>query len=222
MKRPIILGLTTLALIGLVGCSPSNNTKVESDTNQNTQIESSSEQTSNKENKNKVNKTENSISYLGKVSNIVGNQVTVKLIDGAFELTEEMKSAMNIFEFTEEQQKQLERGEIVRFPNGDFAMKAVEAKEGELDNDPGFSIEDLEAQGIDVAAEEASERAKKQSIVNKMEFNGESKDFTLQAGVEIHNELVGYDAKLSDIKKGSIIEITTDDKNNIVKVSIKF
>lgn len=210
MKRPIILGITTLALIGLVGCSSSNNTKVESDTNQNIQIESSSEQTS------------NSISYLGKVSNIVGNQVTVKLIDGEFELTEEMKSAMGIFEFTEEQQKQLDRGEVVRFPNGDFAMKAVEAKEGELDNDPGLSIEDLEAQGIDVAAEEAAERAKKQSIVNKMEFNGESKDFTLQAGVEIHNDLVGYDAKISDIKKGSIIEITTDDKNNILMVSIKF
>ena len=225
MKRPIIIGLTILAVTGLVGCSSPDNTKVKNNNSQNTEQESSNEQSSNKEqSSNNENSMEDENSYVGKVSDIIGNQVTIKLIDGDFELTDEMKNALGIVELSEEQMKQLDSGETIQLPNGGVMGSATAngniGNSDKEEDDAAISIEDLEEEGIDV---EEHIRSKNEALFNQIEFNGEGKDFTIPAGVPIHNGTTGKSGKLSDIKKGSVVDFVVDEKTNTVtRIEIRF
>lgn len=217
MKRPIIIGLAALTLIGLVGCSEPNSTKVESNNTQNTEDVSSNE----------ANDTQEYKNYLGKVDSIVGNQVSIKLIDGDFELTDEMKSALGIFELTEEQKKQLEAGETIELPGGgSMGMASVSGAAEQSEGSFAMAVPDsgmdegmIQEQEIEIGEDI---KAKNEAIFNQIEFNGESKEFTIQAGVPIYNSLAGGEVKLSDIKKGSIVEFIIDEKTNaIISVDIR-
>lgn len=221
MKKAIVVGVTTLTLVGLVGCNQSVEPKgADGNAPKNEQ-----------QSLNEANKVAAANHYVGKVDSIVGNQVSLKLIADDFELTDEMKSALGIVEVTEEQLKQMENGEIIQLPDGGSMGMAVPggATEEESGNfkpaeaDPGISNEDLQEQGFDVEKMQAEERAKKEAIFNKIKFSGESKEFTIQAGVPIMNAITGEEGKLTDIKKGSVVDIFTDEKTNaVVRIEIKF
>ena len=109
MKRKIAIGLTALTILGLVGCGKQENiTNNESVTPENKQEESLNNQT-------QYADTE---TFTGKISDIIGNQLTVKLIAGDFELTDEMKEALGIIELSESEIKQLESGETIQTSDG--------------------------------------------------------------------------------------------------------
>lgn len=55
--------------------------------------------------------------------------------------------------------------------------------------------------------------------MDNLEFTGESKTFTIPAGVKITN--MGQEINLSGLKKGDIISVVTDTENPDVVVSVE-
>ena len=194
MKRPIIIGLTALTLIGAVGCSAPSNTKIE-DNSSNNKIEQSVNEKNNEENSPINNKN-----YIGKVSGIVGNQVSIKLTNDDLNA---------IFKATEDESAIYEEGEA------DSSYNLQE------DLDARITDEDLKEEGVDVEEYERQQMEKQKAIFNKVNYDGGDKEFTILAGVPIYSSITGKKVKISDIKKGSIIEFIVDEKTNtLVTVSV--
>lgn len=209
MKKLLVITLTALTLFTVVGCSSKNDT-----TGKNSEV------STNEQGKDTQIET---TSYFGKVENVVGNEVSIKLADNEFGIGVEGDgdgSGLESFNLDAGQIAQLENGETVVFGDGSVVGSVAIAASGEavLDEsgslgdgngtqgDPNFSGE------ISIFGGDGSEA----SSLGELEFNGESKDVIIPAGVEIFNATNGKSGKISDIKQGSILTIIMDSKTNTV------
>lgn len=225
MKK-IIIALTLVTSISiLAGCSANN--KTPNNSNNQEQV-NNQEQTNNQEQNVQSPIT---VATIGKVDKIIGNEISIKLLADNFELTDEMKEALGIVELSQQDKDRLNAGETIELPGGSIMGVADPDGNGDEPGGNDASGEDpaIEAPGQDDVSEqdaindyEAAEKAKKEIIFNKMEFSGESKDFTIKAGVTIINAITGKEASLSDIKKGSIVRVELDDKGSVVRVVIQY
>ncbi|SCK04422.1 Uncharacterised protein [uncultured Clostridium sp.] len=193
MKKILVLLLTTLTVVVLVGCNAKNDKSEE------------------KEELSKVEQQIETTYIFGKVEKIVGNEVSLKLSTDEFIGIEENeeKSNSGSFAVSESEMQQLENGQTVTLADGtviqgiamDSSDEAIEGDVGSKDMVEEF-IGDEELNGV--------------NPFSQLEFNGESKDLIISAGVEIFNMTNGKEGKISDIKEGSILNITVDSKTNAV------
>ncbi|MDY3361724.1 MAG: hypothetical protein SOY04_15240 [Clostridium celatum] len=193
MKKILVLLLTTLTVVVLVGCNAKNDKSEE------------------KEELSKVEQQIETTYIFGKVEKIVGNEVSLKLSTDEFIGIEENeeKSNSGSFAVSESEMQQLENGQTVTLADGtviqgiamDSSDEAIEGDVGSNDMVEEF-IGDEELNGV--------------NPFSQLEFNGESKDLIISAGVEIFNMTNGKEGKISDIKEGSILNITVDSKTNAV------
>lgn len=195
MKKLLVLTLIALTITALVGCGAKNN-KVEEENNTPT-LEEQSQITS----------------FLGKVEKVVGNEISMKLTDDNFQFMtgDENNSALESFELSDEQLKMLENGGTIELGDGSGTVGMAIAG---ADTMEPIDMESFEAEGDGVQFVTSVEGGI--NPFSEMEFNGEAKDLTIPAGVEIFNLTTGKEGKISDIKEGSVLSIIMDSKTNTV------
>lgn len=217
MKKAMVVGLTTLTLVGVVGFNKPTEAMVDNGKSLKNVVLTTNE----------VSKAAPVESYVGKVSSIEGNKVKVKLISSDLELTDKINVTVKNVELSEEQTKKLEAGETIQLADGSTMGVAIvgDAPKEEKGNfelalpAPAINTEDLKEQGIEIKAEG---KGNNESVFNQMEFNGESKEFTIQSGVPLYNGVTGEEMKVSDIKKDSVVEFLIDEKTNtMIRVDVR-
>lgn len=200
MKKLLVLTLTALTITSLVGCGAKNN-KVEEENNAPT-LEEQSQITS----------------LLGKVEKVVGNEISMKLTDDNFQFMpgEGEDLALESFELSDEQLKILENGGSIELGDGSGVVGMV-TSDSATTNEP-IEMESFESEGDGVQFVTSVDGDMEGGInpFSEIEFNGEAKDLTISAGVEIFNITTGKEGKLSDIKEGSVLSIIMDSKTNTV------
>ncbi|WP_195988054.1 hypothetical protein [Clostridium sp. D53t1_180928_C8] len=203
MKKLLVVSLTVLALVALVGCGEKKEGIEEK-----------------KEASNIEQKVETT-SLFGKVEKVVGNEVKLKLSDDNILMPEDEDSDKNSFQIDESQLQQLEDGGTLTLSDGTVITK------DELSNDDVAQREGIPAEGnvgegqSNISNEAQGADNSNSNIYSELTFNGESKDLTISAGVEIVNMKTGKTGKILEIKEGSILNVVVDSKTNaVIRVEI--
>lgn len=195
MKKLLVCTLAAFTIVALVGCNAKNDKSEE------------------KEDLSKVEQQIQTTHLFGKVEKIVGNEVSLKLSTDEFgEMEEEGdESSSGSFAVSESEMQQLENGETITLADGTVIQGgiAMNSSEEAIEGDVGSG---------DMVQEEfiGGEELNGVNPFSQLEFNGESKDLIISAGVEIFNMTNGKDGKISDIKEGAILNVTVDSKTNVV------
>lgn len=200
MKKLLVLSLTVLTLVALVGCNAKDD-KVEE-----------------KEDLSKVEQQVQTTYLFGKVQKIVGNEVSLKLSTDEFTGVEEDEdeSSSSSFDLSESEMQKVANGGTVTLADGTVVQGvAMDPSEEPIEGEPGSF--DTAAGGEFINGEELNGV----NPFSQAEFNGESKELIISAGVKIFNMTNGKEGKISDIKEGSILNVTVDSKTNaVIRVDI--
>lgn len=198
MKKILVLTLTVLTITVLVGCGAKNN-KVQEEKNDPT-LEEQSE----------------NIVLLGKVEKVVGNEISMKLTDDNLQFVpgEGGNVELESFELSDEQLKALESGETIELGDG-LGVVGMAIESGDS-VDEGLEMNSFDGEVTEFVTGIDAETGNEVDPFSEIEFNGESKDLTIPAGVEIVNMVTGKEGKISDIKDGSVLSIIMDSKTNTV------
>lgn len=194
MKKLLVCTLAAFTIVALVGCNAKNDKSEE------------------KEELSKVEQQIETTYLFGKVEKIVGNEVSLKLSTDEFigMEEEEDESSSNSFAISESEIQQIENGGTLTLADGTVIQGiAMDPSEEAIEGDAGSG---------DMVQEEfiGGEELNGVNPFSQLEFNGESKDLIISAGVEIFNMTNGKEGKISDIKEGSILNVTVDSKTNVV------
>lgn len=192
MKRYLGLGLSGLAIIAMVGCSP----KVTS--NDTSKGENISQNNTSQEESNENEKSEE-LTYLGKVKKIVGNEIEL-------ELAKDQDVSGNGSKLPDGVQFQGSIGGDSDSASNDGGMQMGDGEGAIIDGgDGGFqgSINMTPENGEEVfSLGESGENEKLE-----LEYTGETLKITIPTGANIFDMRSGSDSKLSAIKTNSIIKI---------------
>lgn len=184
MKKIITLGLSTIAVMGVVGCSSIKN-------------EDYNKETENKVVENDSNKNKDVTTYFGKVSSIVGNEIEIKLakvpqhLGGDGESVEGSEKIEFAQPMTEEMIREIEK-------NGGAGMSGagISSEEQGTDGNKGNPVMEVEKEKME------------------LDYTDELKKIIVPAGVKIIDFRNSTNAKLNNIKQGSVIFVTLDNSNN--------
>lgn len=197
MKKYLTLGLSGIAIIAMVACSP----KVTS--NENSKGEGISQNNTSQDGSN-GNENSEELTYLGKVKKIVGNEIEIELA-----------------------KDQEVSGNGSNIPDGSFFKESIggdsdSIPEGaqSLTDGGGESFQG----SINMAGGEGAEVFSFSDMEDKkleLEYTGETIKVMIPAGAKIFDMRSGSDSKLSVIKANSIIKIfATGTKENPVVKSV--
>lgn len=182
MKKELIVGLCMVMTMTIVGCS--SNKKENTNNNVNSSVQSNV--SNNNESLSNSEENTSGTIYIGKVKNIVGNQVEVELAKNVEDLdVNNYGGAGSSFE-------EFDLNEAME--NGLIGEDKIES----IDEDAYAAISDS-----------MEELAEGENEVEELElqYTGESKSFTIPAGANIFDYTNGSEGKVSSIKKGAIVQI---------------
>lgn len=192
MKKMIAIVLMLTLAISIVGCG--------------VQSAGKPAQTGNPASQESQSPTAKQSSYFGKISEMVGNELSLTLArepEGGIE--EYLKNSQE-----GDGNSQMAGGEGVEIP-----MDSEDSKDGAAGNIGGDGPQNLGEDG-NVAVGEV----KPEDIVTlDLEYTGEKVTLSIPAGIKIHDLRTGEDSKLSVIKKGSIIKAYGEEVNGKIVVS---
>lgn len=185
MKKYLALGLSILAIMAMVGCSSNDNPKNNGQDNNISKDNVSQEET-------KENQSSEEITYLGKVKNIVGNEIEI-------EVAKDQDVSGNNSKLPEGVQFQESIGDGSGSDSGDG--QSLIGDNGEAVSKDSISMNPSDGEEVftfeDLGDDEKLE----------LEYTGETIKFTIPTGVDIFDMRSGSDSKLSAIKTNSIIKI---------------
>lgn len=193
MKKCLGLGLSALAILGMVGCSSKDNLNEDS---KDTDISKNNIS----QNENKNNEESDDVTFLGKVKNIVGNEIELELakdqdVSGkGSKLPEGIQFQESIGGDSDSESKdggiQLGDGEGVIADGGEGSFEG--------------SISIAPSEGEEVF--HLGEPGDNEKL--ELEYTGETIKITIPTGVNIFDIRSGSDSKLSAIKTNSIIKVS--------------
>lgn len=189
MKKYLTLGLSVIAIVGMIGCS-ANNTSKDSES-QNTNISKDNES----KDESKENEKTEETTYLGKIKNIVGNEIEI-------ELAKNQDINPKGSNLPEGVQFQSSVGEGLDSDSGGIPLTG----DGAIGD--GIEVITQDSVSMDLGEGEVFE-LKEQGDDEKLdlEYTGETIKITIPTGAKIFDMRSGSDSKLSAIKVNSIIKI---------------
>lgn len=198
-KMTAALGLTmaTAMLLTLGACSPQTPAK-----NTDPKPAATNTATTSGTDQKGKNTNQTKMPLFGKVSNAVGNELTLELANPpeGFDPAQMPRRPAG------------DQGNPGAAPAGDDGGVLVQAAPGDSGKDnegePKMGYVDEDGSMHDSAQEKI-----------QLDYTGTSQDVTIPAGVPIMN-LLGKTLKLNDLKPGSVLMITFDDKGNIDFVKV--
>lgn len=163
-----------------------------------------------------LEKKNDTTTLLGQVEKVVGNELNLKLSDDKMVIPEDSDEGADgqSYSLDEGQLGKLESGETLTMPDGTVITS---------DKDSNVSKDDKSTDGDKTDSTKGDTVKDKANFdsYTQLKFNGEYKDITISAGIEILNSVTGKKGKISDIKEGSIVTVTIDNKtNSVTKVNI--
>ncbi len=192
MKKCLALGLSTLAIMAMVGCSSN-------DAPTNGGQDSNTSEVSNSQEENKGNESYEETTYLGKVKKIVGNEIEI-------ELAKDQDVSGNGSKLPEGVQFQESIGggsdsasEDGGIQLGDGEVAITDSGEGTFQG--SISMEPSEGGQVFHLGESGDNEKL------ELEYTGETIKVTIPAGANIFDMRSGSDSKLSAIKTNSIIKV---------------
>lgn len=189
MKKYLTLGLSVIGIVGMIGCS-ANNTLKDSES-QNTNISKDNElKGESKENE----KTEETI-YLGKVKNIVGNEIELAKDQDINPNGSKLPEGVH-FQSSIGGDSDSGSGGIPLTGDGEVGDSSEGISKDSVSMDPG----EVEGELFDLTDIGDNEKL-------ELEYTGETIKITIPAGANIFDMRAGSDSKLSAIKVNSIIKI---------------
>lgn len=186
MKKCLGLGLSALAILVMVGCSSKDNLNEDS---KDTDIPKNNIS----QNENKNNEESDDVIFLGKVKNIVGNEIELELAKDQDVSGKGSKLPEGV------QFQESIGGDSGSIPEG---SQSLTESSGEVISKDSISIDSSEGGEIfQIGDPVGNEKL-------ELEYIGETIKITIPTGVNIFDIRSGSDSKLSAIKTNSIIKVS--------------
>lgn len=186
MKKCLGLGLSALAILGMVGCSSKDNLNEDS---KDTDIPKNNIS----QNENKNNEESDDVTFLGKVKNIVGNEIELELAKDQDVSGKGSKLPEGV------QFQESIGGDSGSIPEG---SQSLTESSGEVISQDSISIDSSEGGEIFQIGDPVDNEKL------ELEYIGETIKITIPTGVNIFDMRSGSDSKLSAIKANSIIKVS--------------
>ncbi|MGL4336092.1 MAG: hypothetical protein ACRCST_04295 [Turicibacter sp.] len=205
MRKYLLAGITVLSLGSMMGCSVTNQTDFNQDSEKDSVIMPEEELTETPVDENTVSV----MSYFGKVETVIGNEVSLKLADqpDMEGVVLEEGNGLNITSIGEVGVGVTEAiGSTITMTEGSSESFDVTGDGGAIFNEGDMMVAVPSGEG----------EGNLEDVFANIEYSGESKSIVVPAGVEIFNFKTGKDGKLTDIKEGSILMMYADANTNTV------
>lgn len=186
MKKCLGLGLSALAILVMVGCSSKDNLNEDS---KDTDIPKNNIS----QNENKNNEESDDVIFLGKVKNIVGNEIELELAKDQDVSGKGSKLPEGV------QFQESIGGDSGSIPEG---SQSLTESSGEVISKDSISIDSSEGGEIFQIGDPVDNEKL------ELEYIGETIKITIPTGVNIFDIRSGSDSKLSAIKTNSIIKVS--------------